>query len=532
MALPTPVSRADMYLSYLNYTKGLTLDDLPTPVSRSDMYLYNLCVNRGIGGGSGGSNVTLNGEPQTNFNFIGDENSTISALQIGEKTYSFNGGSSSGDGDTTDNVVDRAGRTQEQINRTFYKRMCKEIPSPSGEPITVENGEEGYVLSAEIKGQTVKNYIHGSKINCTTPAYKFIPISENINDFTQLEPGKTYTLSYNVLKTLNKILRNTPVITYDDETKVYQGFDNFNNVTGVKSWTFTIPIGKKIKALDWWVSGQDSTTSDIGDIEVDIFSLVEGSTQFFEKLPFGLSSTEAIISNNGQSYPIYASEEDKANKKVISLGGVGGVQDNSEIKDDGGVVYTQNTKEIVLDNNINCTLTDSYSSENHLFFNITVQDIKIISDYRVQGIICDRFKWEEFASFASKDYEFICGNNVNAKVGIKIAKAKLESPTVEGFKKWLQNNPVIVQYQLATPIVTHIDKSITPTILTNQTNILEVGGAVKPSSFKVTVPVDRIAELTARLEAVEAKTNTQPVNTAFVDETYAKSVNKIEEVIK
>ena len=48
----------------------------------------------------------------------------------------------------------------------------------------------------------------------------------------------------------------------------------------------------------------------------------------------------------------------------------------------------------------------------------------------------------------------------------------------------------------------------------------------------MTLPVDRIAELTARLEAVEAKTNTQPVNTAFVDETYAKSVNKIEEVIK
>ena len=82
------------------------------------------------------------------------------------------------------------------------------------------------------------------------------------------------------------------------------------------------------------------------------------------------------------------------------------------------------------------------------------------------------------------------------------------------------------------PTVTSIDKSITPTILTHKTNILEVGGAVKPSSFKMTLPVDRIAELTARLEAVEAKTNTQPVNTAFVDETYAKSVNKIEEVIK
>ena len=39
--------------------------------------------------------IGLNGvHDDTIFNFIGDENSTISALQIGEKTYSFNGGSS------------------------------------------------------------------------------------------------------------------------------------------------------------------------------------------------------------------------------------------------------------------------------------------------------------------------------------------------------------------------------------------------------------------------------------------------------
>ena len=38
----------------------------------------------------------------------------------------------------TDHVEDRSGRTQEQINRTFYKRMCKEMPSQNGEPITVK----------------------------------------------------------------------------------------------------------------------------------------------------------------------------------------------------------------------------------------------------------------------------------------------------------------------------------------------------------------------------------------------------------
>ena len=113
-----------------------------------------------------------------------------------------------------------------------------------------------------------------------------------------------------------------------------------------------------------------------------------------------------------------------------------------------------------------------------------------------------------------------------------LTKSKLSNGRWPIQYRKLTKNKLTAIYRTKAPTVTHIDKSIMPTILTQQTNILEVGGAVKPSSFKVTLPVDRIAELTARLEAVEAKTNTQPVNTAFVDETYAKSVNKIEEVIK
>lgn len=44
MTLPTPFSRADMYLNYLNGNGSL--EDLPEPLSRSDLYLFNLCVNR------------------------------------------------------------------------------------------------------------------------------------------------------------------------------------------------------------------------------------------------------------------------------------------------------------------------------------------------------------------------------------------------------------------------------------------------------------------------------------------------------
>lgn len=136
MALPKPVSRADMYLSYLNYTKGLTLANLPKPVSRADMYLYNLCINRGIGGGSGGSNVTLNGEPQTNFNFIA-EGKKIKSLEVGENTYEFADGIT--DGETT-------------LGLQNYKSI-------DGNDITVTSCG-GELKNIVIQGKTIKNYIN------------------------------------------------------------------------------------------------------------------------------------------------------------------------------------------------------------------------------------------------------------------------------------------------------------------------------------------------------------------------------------
>lgn len=519
MALPKPVSRADMYLSYLNYTKGLTLANLPKPVSRADMYLYNLCINRGIGGGSGGSNVTLNGEPQTNFNFIGDENSTISALQIGEKTYSFNGGSSSGT--TTDNVVDRAGRTQEQINRTFYKRMCKEIPSPSGEPITVENGEEGYVLSAEIKGQTVKNY--GV---LTDKYYSFNTWTLSTDYVRGLQVGKTYYMIVDI---------KTP--TTDGyvhlrglSNKYITGAASIANKSGINILSQTMHINATQSDLDDYINCRIMYYSNGIQCEAKVLAIVETleeAQKIKSFLGFGLSSTEAIISNNGKQYPIYASEEDKANKKVISLPFA---EDKIELKSDGSIVWTDTHIYKILDG------SEEYALHDASMTNTTSYRMSFVGNLNANAkIYCNNLNTID--GIYSKDVEGV-GTHVTVQYPpyVRLTKDKVGN-TVEGLKSYLKQqydagNPIVICCQSPSTVITHIPKELVPTILTNKTNILDVGGAVKPSSFKVTVPVDRIAELTARLEALEAKTNTQPVNTAFVDETYAKSVNKIEEVIK
>ena len=658
MALPKPVSRADMYLSYLNYTKGLTLANLPKPVSRADMYLYNLCINRGIGGGSGGSNVTLNGEPQTNFNFIENkvvqdelvvyDNTMAQNINIGDTlskeyydmTFYFlvktnipvnkmffnlkdgEGGftvQTNGDnkgivinlrgvdgvanykyiynvdlskinvvrfvrngsklriyfngefkhtvidgidcmistprkhigvvvdaleksevlvydriltpqevqhnlsvlnnspsikelhttdstGKTsilklasdTDHVEDRSGRTQEQINRTFYKRMCKEIPSPSGEPITVENGEEGYVLSAEIKGQTVKNEITDIEM-LTTTQWETTTRIEYISDgwFRAHRNGsdtfvgrKTTTINVSDLKNMTLIMeirKNT--LTSDC---VLSGGRFGKAPKAGEAGIFKIPYNAIASDthFNYFVLKGD------GEIEFRYTLIKNENVSSVTEGFVGLSSTEAIISNNGKQYPIYASEEDKANKKVILLAKVGDIVDSLTVSEEGNGIYTRYLNKILFDGSEPWQLVED--REKTLRFNY----INTSAGVYLNGVgALDKVP---FGNPRSGDVEgFSCLNNAFC---ISVLKDKLETHDLNGFKTWLSINIPKGIYQLATPVITHIPKELVPTILTQQTNILEVGGAVKPSSFKVTVPVDRLAEIEARLQALESTT--------------------------
>lgn len=390
----------------------------------------------------------------------------------------------------TDHVEDRSGRTQEQINRTFYKRMCKEIPSMSGEPITVKNGEEGYVLSAEIKGQTVK---------CL--ASKPTSTSLNMTGIRQLwfagkvelVPAREYKITINainVVGTCNITILNS------------EGNNIFPNAFTVKNGEnvfLSTSLNVNTNILYAFLSG--SSTSD-ASCTVNYINIVDGTDKdkVSGNIPFGLSSTQAIISNNGEPYSIYANEEDETNKKVISLGGVGDVKDTLEILEDGSGVYTQNTKEIVLDGSEEWIYVGLNSDSTKLRVALSVPDMKILSN-----VMCDKFKW--ISNIGTTEIEECLGSHVSsAQIHCVIKVDKLTVMDANGFKTWLQTNSLTARYQLATPIVTHIPKELVPAILTYKTNILEAGGAVKPSSFKVTVPVDKLAEIEARLQALESTT--------------------------
>ena len=393
----------------------------------------------------------------------------------------------------TDHVEDRSGRTQEQINRTFYKRMCKEIPSLSGEPITVKNGEEGYVLSAEIKGQTVK---------CL--ASKPTSTSLNMTGIRQLwfagkvelVPAREYKITINainVVGTCNITILNS------------EGNNIFPNAFTVKNGEnvfLSTSLNVNTNILYAFLSG--SSTSD-ASCTVNYINIVDGTDKdkVSGNIPFGLSSTQAIISNNGEPYSIYANEEDETNKKVILLNGFNDIYDTFEIKEDGSGLMTK--KFMIIDD----SLIDKWiiSSQGDPSVNrwqletdfYKLYPAKCTSLSSISNVLASTLNAGSFNSAQVK--AGIVYAHTNKTIGVSTEKT---ISSIEQFKEWFRGQLII--YELDIPIVTHIAKEIMPSILTHKTNILEVGGTVKPSSFKVTVPVDKLAEIEERLQALESTT--------------------------
>lgn len=430
-------------------------------------------------------------------------------------------------GSDEDHVEMSTGRTLREEYMGVLKAMGKEVPSADGSPIQVPNGIEARIINAEIKGQTVKNYAPAWVDGFTTSYQKNkdrITISEYDGQVAssgewikQLKPNTNYTVFINVLEntcTRENIFMNNEAAGALNTALVKIGAKQ----TGWLSFDFTTK-----ETFDKWVWTARASSGEILVAENPVIVERADKNKVIKYIPFGLAPTQAIISNNGEPYPIYANEEDEANKKVISLPFP---EDKLILNEDGSATWIDASNRKTLNNNEPWIKSSVQNAEANCF------QIEIIdADNNGNSVIvfCDKLESVTGASTLSAGTlkPNTCGIDGSRYLRVGVPKTV---DTVEQMKEFAQNLNII--YRSKIQEITHIDKSIVPTILTHKTNILEVGGAVKPSSFKVTLPVDRIAELTARLEAVEAKTNTQPVNTAFVDETYAKSVNKIEEVIK
>ena len=164
--------------------------------------------------------------------------------------------------------------------------------------------------------------------------------------------------------------------------------------------------------------------------------------------------------------------------------------DSIEKHADGKYYYHQRSGEVVLNGSENWALgVESQFTDTHMYFSCNSFD-SIIKD---SSLISDKFENKPTWDILSR--ECIDSVTSNNKLRIRLAKSKLSTQDVQGFKQWLQTNNVTVVYQLAQEKVyecTNID------LLTyaNETNyIVESGVIVPKTTLKVHNNISNVVSL-------------------------------------
>ena len=121
----------------------------------------------------------------------------------------------------------------------------------------------------------------------------------------------------------------------------------------------------------------------------------------------------------------------------------------------------QNIGEVVLDGDENIKIVSSVSNDTHTYFDF---DTVFTGALNNGDLICDSFAHINGLYGSAQTVE---GINIGSLYwgSIRILNSRLSSIDVNGFKTWLQENPVTVQYELETPIIktiTTYDRTYVP----------------------------------------------------------------------
>lgn len=116
-------------------------------------------------------------------------------------------------------------------------------------------------------------------------------------------------------------------------------------------------------------------------------------------------------------------------------------QDDKVIRNVGEITYDGSSDE-------NWVSDISYGEEYIRFYALAPN--LVTSQYKVGNVICDKLPYRPYESAnASPDNEYIIAGS--GYIYVLIEKSRLSESTAQGFKTWLQSNPIIVCYELATP---------------------------------------------------------------------------------
>ena len=214
-----------------------------------------------------------------------------------------------------------------------------------------------------------------------------------------------------------------------------------------------------------------------------------------------------------------------------------GVKDTIE-KRGNRYVKVQRCGEVVLNGNGDWYRTE-VSQNNTIQFAVRKgTDVAYKGDNEI-FMYCDKIKAIE-EKYWNNDDEFIFINNLDFVVSLM--KSKLSSQDVEGFKTWLQSNPITVVYELETPIITELPNFNPQTYEGDTTLLLNTGAIQGECEFEVTnskgseieVLKDKVSSLDVEVQkAFQYGDNvkTQLVDKLISEGLYVSTNNTFEELI-
>ncbi|MGL6175110.1 MAG: hypothetical protein ACRC1P_10945 [Cellulosilyticaceae bacterium] len=155
-------------------------------------------------------------------------------------------------------------------------------------------------------------------------------------------------------------------------------------------------------------------------------------------------------------------------KKQILLSKVGEVADKFEIKEDGSGVWDKEVFEYIMTGNESLSLYNPMETD-------TVQGFyfipKVTKLNKPDSAISNQIPNINWGDFVANKIPNTMSTIENSYIYFCIDKTQTPSEYIKS--RFDAGNPVVVQYQLANPIATHIPKSIMPTIPTDKINILQ-----------------------------------------------------------
>jgi hypothetical protein len=163
--------------------------------------------------------------------------------------------------------------------------------------------------------------------------------------------------------------------------------------------------------------------------------------------------------------------------------------------------YVQRIGEVILDGSK--TMSVAYadvSDRTTLVAIMAIANMKIVGESNINDLNVDKMTSEPH-SIWSKSVEGV--HNKNQNIYVNIFKSRLVSNDWSGVQQWLSQNPITVQYELATPIVSTVDIQGFPHAYKNG-HIQLSSGSTEPSltpTVTYKVPVSRVGQIASNTKS-------------------------------